>query len=68
MEIFERLSRAEMKNVLGGNMPVSSCTADCGFGTSVTCTGSPCQAVDYSGCDAAGKNPETQSCNTVIPG
>jgi hypothetical protein len=75
MKKFEKLSRAEMKNVLGGvaEPHVTSCTADCGLGTSVTCSGWTCQATDYEGCSSAsdsngqsGPVGQNKSCNSVI--
>jgi hypothetical protein len=47
MENFNKLSRAEMKNVKGGvAMPPGSCSGKCNDGTSVSCSGSNCYAQD----------------------
>jgi hypothetical protein len=39
------LNRNELKDVFGGSI-AASCTADCGDGTSVSCSGAGCVAVD----------------------
>lgn len=57
LESNEILDRHKLKTILGGSGPVaeisnadSTCTADCGDGTSVSCTGVECTATDYVGC------------------
>lgn len=52
MKKVNLLSKAQMKNVLGGVEQVGNCTAKCKDGGSVTCVGS-CGAIDSSG-DADG--------------
>ncbi len=54
------LSREQMKSVKGGG----SSTADCGFGKSVTCTGSGCEATNSVGCccNATGGGTDTKNC------
>lgn len=70
MKKFEKLNRAEMKNILGGMEPHTvNCTANCGLGTTVTCTGSNCWATDFQGCgaDAVGTSAgQLKNCNSVI--
>ncbi len=46
MEKFKKLSRAEMKNVTGGRTEPADCSATCGDGSSVSCSGSGCTAID----------------------
>lgn len=45
LDSSEKLNRNELKNLVGGSL-VASCTADCGDGTSVTCDGGGCVAMD----------------------
>lgn len=66
MEKFEKLSRDEMKRIIGGDF--GSCSAVCGEGTiwqnTVTCAGSSCEASDNSGCTAIDSkgNPVAKYC------
>ena len=76
MKNFEKLSRAEMKNVLGGATPVpfsgsiASCTASCGSsGSSVECDNvTSCIATDNVGCEGADSkgNIVSQKCKTNV--
>lgn len=70
MKKLNLLSKAEMKKVIGGNVPVSeleevgksTCIADCPNGGSITCygyNGHGCSTSDGRGCtgnDANGNN------------
>lgn len=49
-----QLKRNELKVFFGGVRMNSTCTADCGQGSSVTCSGSAnCDATDAVGCHAS---------------
>lgn len=54
-ESYKLLNKSQLKRIFGGNELIdhlndSTCTADCGDGTSVSCTGASCTAKDYVGC------------------
>jgi hypothetical protein len=58
MSKFEKLSRAEMRNVLGGNMPAGGdgdCSKDC------VCSGGTHVSAKLTGCD-------TDTCSTDADG
>ncbi len=62
MEKFKKLSRGEMKNVIGGRTSPASCSAKCFNGQSVSCSGANCNATDADGitdgsCSSAGTPP-----------
>jgi hypothetical protein len=64
MKNFNQLSRAEMKNVLGGVLDPggddsASCTASCGNAPSVTCKGKNCHATSGTGCKS---DTDSKSC------
>jgi hypothetical protein len=63
MENFQKLSRAEMRNVSGGVM--ANCSAKCFSGDTLPCSGKSCSATDAAGitdgsCTVAGE--PTQTC------
>jgi hypothetical protein len=63
MQNFQKLSRSEMKNVKGGVAIPATCSAKCLDGTSVSCSGANCNALDADGntdgsCSAGGQTPK----------
>ncbi len=61
MKKVNLLSRAEMRNVMGGYASPSTCTASCGTREDVTCTGSQCSKIDGVGCNAG--DSDSKSCD-----
>jgi hypothetical protein len=60
LKFKKQLTRAEMRQLLGGNEQqlsldgnsASSCSASCGGGKVVTCSGPNCMATDGTGCQS----------------
>lgn len=48
---MKNLDKNQLSNILGGDN--SACTASCGGGVVVTCSGENCVANDYSGCSSS---------------
>jgi len=67
MKEFQKLSKAEMRDVKGGQTTVS-CFASCGDDGSVACSGGsgPCTSQDGVGCSSSGGG-NTSFCPGVIP-
>ncbi len=73
-QLYQRLSaevildEALLDAIIGGGPATrASCTADCPDGTTVTCTGDPCVAIDGVGCNAAtaGNGRDLKRCKNV---
>jgi hypothetical protein len=48
---------------VSANDPVANCTAKCGGGRTVTCTGDACVATDYLGCTGGTQQqPQSKLC------
>jgi hypothetical protein len=75
MSKFQKLSRAEMKNVLGGNLPVGGCTTiDGPCGTPGGNNGNPCanggckNIGSYTNYGSSGQISSITACDTSAAG
>ncbi|AZI24111.1 hypothetical protein EA772_01660 [Pedobacter sp. G11] len=65
MKKINLISKAEMKNILGGTAAVvADCTAKCPGKADVSCSGSSCSAIDGNGCGAVnGDTIDIKTCD-----
>ena len=62
---IRKLSRSELKRVIGGTQGETTCTAKCSNKQTLTCTGYHVYCTDYSNCssnDINGNNLEYRQC------